>query len=168
MMSNAILQDLLAHSVAKQSVTGAPASGPPVYGSKPPVNLSALDLAHRLGSDPENPELLLEAERFIDGRHRMPAGPCSNCGQGLSAYDDEAEVLCPVCGTEHLVTLARFAGLNTALTTWVTAAEVEILTAATVGKIKASRVRQWASRGRIHGINGSYRLVDVLLLAFPG
>jgi ribosomal protein S27AE len=167
-MSAEELLPLLRSVVEKRSSTGNGPIGPPAHGSKVPINLDALELHRALAADPFNSVLLEQAERVVDGRHPMAAGECAKCGLYLMAHDDHDRVWCPRCGTEHDVVTARFVASNTALTTWLTAAEVERSVSRYGKPIKATRIRQWAARGRLSGINGRYRLADVLRLADGG
>jgi hypothetical protein len=160
----------LSQLAARQGTRGRSAGGGGSgFASKPPIDLGALELHDRLAAAPWDSDLRELAERFIDGRHKMPGGECWNCKLPVSAYADETTMICPHgCPAIIDISQNRREALATARELLLTAAEIEHR-APTFGiSITSARIRQWASRKRIEAIGGRYRLADVLALMERG
>ncbi|MFI9508406.1 hypothetical protein [Nocardia sp. NPDC052566] len=91
------------------------------------------------------------------------------CGTTLYADADTDIVECDRCARVHSVAILRSTSLQRVCEEFATAAQlVQILSRITEIPVTSSRVRQWASRGKIagHRRNGQtvYRVGDVLAL----
>lgn len=159
--------DLLDHVVCKQSVTsryrvGSTGSG---FGSRPPIDLDALELRDRLrdAAGADFFDLEAEALRRIERPALLPLGACPGCGEQIAAEFDRVSVECRACGEWVYVAQAVQAARSYVDTTWLTPGEIEQETRGWGSPVRAGRVRVWRHRGQISSrADGRYLLADVL------
>lgn len=161
--------ELLDEAVARLTTRGRGHGAGSGYASQPPIALTALEIRERFIDRCDEAAVWEDVERFLDGRARLPAGACWRCHTAIWAYPDETVVDCPGCPTVVDVQQNRREGLIQALRRRLTAAEIERESPRYGVRIKASRVRTWAWRGRIVADAGlRYSLAEVLRLAEGG
>jgi len=162
--------DLLDEAVARLTTRGRGGSSTTgVFGSQPPIAITAFEIRERFARHWDDPAVWDDVERFLDGRAKLPAGSCWHCRTDLQAYPDETFVDCPSCPAVVDVQQNRREALIVALRRRLTAAEIERESPRYGVRIKASRVRTWAWRGRIVAdARLRYSLADVLRLAEGG
>lgn len=157
--------DLLDEAVARLA-TGRRGSAGVSAGSRPPAMLTAMVVRERFIARHDEAAVWEDVERFLDGRARMPAGDCWRCRSAVLAYPDETLADCDACLAQVDVEQNRRRALDTALRRRLTAAEIERESPRYGARIKASRVRTWAWRGRIVADDQlRYSLAEVLRLA---
>ncbi|MEV4604819.1 hypothetical protein AB0K15_46650 [Amycolatopsis sp. NPDC049253] len=160
--------DLLDHVVQRTAVTRKPGaigtkSG---FGSRPPIDLDALELRDALAYAAGSQFFELEAMAMerVERPARVPLGLCV-CGTPVSCEFDRVAAECTGCGEWMNRAESVRAAREYVETTWMTPAEIEQETRGWGAPVKASRVRQWRCRGQISADeHGRYRLADVLAL----
>ncbi|PKV95907.1 hypothetical protein ATK30_6840 [Amycolatopsis echigonensis] len=162
--------ELLDYVVQRGSVTAKPGavgtkSG---FGSRPPIDLDALDLRDRLTAAETWARWDLDdateaAMARIERPAHVPLGLCPECDTPVWCEFDRVAAQCPLCGGWLNRADSVAAAREYVEQTWLTAAEIEEETRTWGSPVKAARVRQWRRRGRIEADEDSrYRLADVL------
>jgi hypothetical protein len=160
--------ELLDHVVQRTAVTRKPGaigtkSG---FGSRPPIDLDALELRDRLNAaaGAEYVELEWLALERVEGWAHVPLGLCA-CGTPVSCAYFRVSAQCGSCGDWLSRADAVHAAREYVETTWLTAAEIEQETRTWGTPVTAGRVRNWRYRGQISADeHGRYLLGDVLVM----
>lgn len=111
---------------------------------------------------------VLAAEAHVDRPPtRRYLGPCDTggCGGEYLAAPDAVEAVCQVCGGRVVVSARRDELLDRAREMWLTAVDIERLTAELGERVPDSTVDSWRRRGQIPFLAGDparYLLGDVL------